>query len=159
MERKLIKVKLTDLVPYENNPRKNDKAVGVVASSIEQVTYANPIVVDENLVILAGHTRLKALQKIGVKEAEVLQVTGLADEQKRKFRLLDNKAGEFSQWDYVALLDEMEGLDWEGLDLDWGLDGKNDADAEFSNTEYGDDDFGDEEFEYECPECGFRFNA
>lgn len=159
MEKKLITLKLTDIIPYENNPRKNDKAVGIVAESIEQTGYNNPIVVDEKNVVLAGHTRLKALKKLGKKETEVLQVTGLTDEQKRKYRLLDNKVGEYASWDYVALMDEMEGLDWNGLDLDWGLDGKDDTDAEFDNTEYGEDDFGDEEFEYECPECGFRFNA
>lgn len=159
MEKKLVKMKLADLVPYENNPRKNDKAVGVVAESIGQVGYNNPIIVDENNVILAGHTRLKGLQKRKVKEAEVLVVSGLTEEQKKKYRLLDNKAGEFASWDFVALMEELEGLDWEGLDLDWGVDGKDDADAEFSNTEYGEEDFGDEEFEYECPECGFRFNA
>ena len=159
MEKKLIKMKLSDIIPYENNPRKNDKAVGVVAESIEQTGYNNPIVVDEKNVILAGHTRLKSLKKLGVKEIDVLQVTGLDEEQKRKYRLLDNKVGEYASWDYVALMDEMDGLDWNGLDLDWGLDGKDDSDAEFDNTEYDEEDFGDEEFEYECPECGFRFNA
>ena len=159
MEKKLIKVRLDDLVPYENNPRKNAKAVDPVAESIRQTGYNAPIIVDENMIILAGHTRLKSLQKLGWEECEVLQVSGLAEEQKAKFRLLDNKAGEFSQWDYVALLDEMDGLEWEGLVLDWGLTGKDDSDAEFDNTEYGESAFGDEEFEYECPECGFRFNA
>ena len=159
MEKKLITLKLSEIIPYENNPRKNDKAVGVVAESIEQTGYNNPIVVDEKNVILAGHTRLKALKKVGKKETEVLQVIGLDEERKRKYRLLDNKVGEYASWDYVALMDEMEGLDWNGLDLDWGLDGKDDFDAEFDNTEYGEDDFGDEEFEFECPECGFRFNA
>lgn len=159
MEKKLVKVRLADLVPYENNPRKNDKAVGVVAESIAQVGYNNPIVVDEDYVVLAGHTRLKGLLKSKVKEAEVLVVSGLTPEQKQKYRLLDNKAGEFASWDYVALMEEMEGLDWQGLDLDWGLEGKDDSETEFGNTEYGEEDFGDEDFEYECPECGFRFNA
>ena len=159
MEKKLIKVKLEQLIPYENNPRLNSGAVGAVAESIRQTGFNNPVVADEDFNVLAGHTRILAAKKLGMKEIEVLQVTGLTEEQKRKYRLLDNKSGEYSQWDYVALLDEMEGLDWEGLDLDWGLDGKDDAEAEFDNTEYGEGDFGDEEFEYECPECGFRFNV
>ena len=159
MEKELVVMKVADIVPYENNPRNNKKAVDVVAKSIKQVTYVNPIIVNEDNVILAGHTRLEALKKLGTEEVEVLKVRGLDAERQKKFRLLDNKAGEFSQWDYVALLDEMEGLDWEGLDLDWGLNGKDDSDAEFSNSEYDVEDFGDEEFEYECPECGFRFNA
>ena len=159
MEKKLIKMKLTELIPYANNPRKNEKAVGVVAESIEQTGYNNPIIIDENKVILAGHTRMKSLKKLGVKEAEVLQVFGLTEEQKRKYRLLDNKTGEYAAWDYVALAEEVDGLDWNGLELDWGLEGKDDLGAEFENEEYGEEDFGDEEFEYECPECGFRFNA
>ena len=159
MEKKLIKVNLDQVIPYENNPRKNTKAVGVVADSIAQTGYNNPIIVDENMVILAGHTRLQSLKKLGIKVEEVLQVTGLSEEQKRKYRLLDNKTSEYASWDYVALMEEMDGLDWNGLELDWGLNGKDDAGAEFTNTEYGEEEFGDEEFEYECPECGFRFNA
>ena len=159
MEKELLTMWLEELVPYANNPRKNTKAVGVVAESIEQTGYNNPIIVDENNVILAGHTRLASLKKLGKKEAEVLRITGLTEEEKRKYRLLDNKTGEFASWDYVALMDEMEGLDWNGLDLDWGLDGKDDSEVEFDNTEYGEEDFGDEEFKYECPECGFRFNV
>lgn len=159
MEKRLIKVKVKDIIPYENNPRKNDKAVGAVAESIEQVGYDNPIIVDENMVILAGHTRQKALIKNGISEVKVMQVTGLDDEKKKKYRLLDNKVGEYASWDYVALIEELDGLDWQGLDLNWGVEGKDDTDAEFSNNEYGEEEFGDEEFEYECPECGFRFNA
>lgn len=158
MERKLIVMKLSEIIPYENNPRKNDKAVGAVSESIRQTGYNNPIVVDENKVILAGHTRLKSLQKLGKTEDQVLMVSGLTEEQKKKYRLLDNKTGEFSSWDYVELAYEIEGLDWEGLDLDWGLEGKDDTGTSFENTEYDGDDFADEEFKYECPECGFRFN-
>lgn len=159
MEKKLVKMKLSEIIPYANNPRKNDKAVGVVAESIEQTGYNNPIIVDENRVILAGHTRLSSLKKLGKKEAEVLQVFGMTDEQKRKYRLLDNKTSEYASWDYVALMEEMDGLEWNGLELDWGLDVKDESDAEFSGEEYGEEEFGNEEFEYECPECGFRFNA
>lgn len=159
MEKKLITVKVKDIIPYENNPRKNDKAVGAVAESIEQVGYDNPIIVDENMVILAGHTRQKALIKNGISEVKVMQVIGLDDEKKKKFRLLDNKVGEYASWDYVTLIEELDGLDWQGLDLSWGVEGKDDTEAEPNNKEYGEDEYGNEEFEYECPECGFRFNA
>lgn len=155
MEKKLISVRVSEIVPYENNPRKNDKAVGVVTESIEQTGYNNPIIVDENNVILAGHTRLKSLKKLGIREIEVLQVTGLDEEQKRKYRLLDNKVGEYASWDYVALMEEMNGIDWNGLELDWGLN--NSIDDEEPDTEEAEEQ--EEEFEYECPECGYRFNA
>ena len=155
MEKKLIKVNIKDIVPYDNNPRKNGKAVDVVSQSIEQVGYNNPIIVDEDMVILAGHTRRLSLIKNGAKEIEVLQVTGLTDEQKRKYRLLDNKTGEYASWDYVALMDELQGLDWDGLELDWGIGGEEPEEE----TEDPDDKDEEEDFDYECPECGFRFKA
>ena len=156
MEKKLITVNIKDIVPYDNNPRKNEKAVGVVAQSIEQVGYNNPIIVDEDMVILAGHTRRLSLIKNKVKEVEVLQITGLSDEQKRKYRLLDNKTGEYASWDYVALMDELQGLEWDGLELDWGFDGGTEVEEP---EEVDDKEEKEEEYEYECPECGFRFNA
>ncbi len=158
MERKLITVDVTELIPYENNPRKNDKAVGAVSESIRQTGYNNPIIVDENMVILAGHTRIRSLNKLGINEVQVLQVSGLSEEQKKKYRLLDNKTSEYASWDYVALMEEMEGLDWEGLELDWGIDKVNDFDEDdFKEKEK--DEGKEKEYEYECPECGFRFNA
>ena len=83
-------MKLNALTLYARNPRRNDSAVPMVEESINQVGYITPIVVDENNEVLAGHTRIKALKKMGVKEADVLIVEGLTDEQKRKYRLLDN---------------------------------------------------------------------
>lgn len=157
MERKLITVDITELVPYENNPRKNDKAVGAVSESIRQTGYNNPIIVDENMVILAGHTRIRSLNKLGIKEVQVLQVSGLSEEQKKKYRLLDNKTSEYASWDYVALMEEMEGLDWEGLELDWGL--KIPEEDNIEEPKEPKDKEEKDEFEYECPECGFRFNV
>jgi len=155
VKKELIKVNIRDVIPYENNPRKNEKAVDAVAESIEQVGYNNPIIVDEDMIILAGHTRRLSLIKNGVKEVEVLQVTGLTDEQKKKYRLLDNKTGEYASWDYVALMEEMQGLEWGNLELDWGLD----SGEEQEEAEEPEEEEAEEEFEYECPECGYKFNA
>lgn len=118
----LQKLKLCDIVPYDNNPRKNDEAVKLVAESIKQCSYIAPIIVDEDGVILAGHTRYKALQQLGYKEAEVIVKNNLTSEQKKKYRLLDNKTGEFAEWDFDLLAQELEGLDFGDLDLDWGID-------------------------------------
>ena len=118
----LKKLQINEIIPYENNPRNNDDAVDFVAESIRQCTYVAPIIVDENYVVLAGHTRLKALKKTGITECECLIKTGLTDEQKRKYRLLDNKTNEFANWDYEALKSELLDLDFDGLELDWGID-------------------------------------
>lgn len=113
---------LKDIHPYERNPRKNDNAVDAVAESIRQCGYIAPIIVDENGVILAGHTRYQALKNLGRTEAEVVVKTGLTEDQKRKYRLLDNKTSELAEWDFDLLSEELKGLDFGALELDWGLD-------------------------------------
>ena len=111
----LVKLKLSDIHPYERNPRKiTQKAVDDCAESIRQCGYKAKIIVDENNVIIAGHTRLQALQKLGWKEAEVQRETDMTEEQKRKYRLLDNKTAENGQWDFELLDWELEELDFEG---------------------------------------------
>ena len=115
----LVKRKLSELIPYENNPRKNDDAVKAVAESIRQCGYVAPIIVDEDGVILAGHTRLKALKSLGSEEVDVIVKEGLTEEQKRKYRLLDNKTAEIAEWDFEKLAAELDGLDFEGFDFDF----------------------------------------
>lgn len=110
-------MKIADLVPYENNPRNNDEAVDDIVESIKQCTYISPIIVDENNNILAGHTRHKAMKKLGRTECEVIVVSGLTEEQKRKYRLYDNKAGEVASWDPEKLLAELKDVDFQGYDF------------------------------------------
>jgi len=129
-------VLLSKLIPYANNPRKNDDAVPAVEASIEQVGYITPIVVDENYEILAGHTRAKALEKMGADEVQVLVVEGLTDEEKRKYRLLDNKTGEVATWDIDLLEVELEDLDFDGYDFGFDVEeiDIDDLDAEEDKT-------------------------
>lgn len=110
IKKELITLTLNELIPYENNPRKNDGAVSDVAESIEQCEALDPIEIDENNVILSGHTRLKALKRLGYNEIEVIKYTGLTEEQKRKYRLLTNKTGEVAEWDMFTLETELEGI-------------------------------------------------
>ncbi len=159
---KLENLKLSEIIPYENNPRKNDDAVNAVAESIKQCSYITPIVVDEEKVILAGHTRYKALKALGYEEVPCLICEGLTEEQKKKYRYLDNKTGEKATWDLMKLEVELEGMDLEGFDF-FGMaeDLTVETGAErkaTGSTEYDTEVFGDEEFKYECPACGFRFN-
>ena len=114
---KLKTVPLASIKPYERNPRRNDGAVDAVAESIRQCSYVAPIIVDEHNVILAGHTRWKALQKLGHATAKVCVAEGLTEEQKRKYRILDNKTGEIAEWDDDLLRIELDGLDFEGFEF------------------------------------------
>ncbi|MFR8035501.1 MAG: ParB N-terminal domain-containing protein [Lachnospiraceae bacterium] len=162
---KLEKLKMEEIRPYENNPRKNDAAVNAVAESIRQCSYITPIIVDENHVIIAGHTRYKALMALGKPEAECLVCDGLTEEQKKKYRFLDNKTGEKAAWDLMKLEVELEGLELEGFDffgmaVDIPADGAGGGSEKelAGSTEIDAEVFGDEEFRYECPKCGFRFN-
>ncbi len=144
MEMQLVTKKLSEIRPYERNPRRNDPAVASVVESIQQCTYVAPIVVDEDGVILAGHTRYRALKKLKRKEAEVIVKAGLTEEQKRKYRLLDNKTAELAGWDLDLLADELEGLDFGDLDLDWGIK----LDEEEKPGEEKPGNFSKSEFEY-----------
>lgn len=98
-------LKLSDIKPYEKNPRKNDDAVKYVAESIKEFGFKVPIVIDRNGVIVAGHTRYKAAKQLKMKTVPCLVADDLTDEQVRAFRLADNKVAEQAEWD-VDLLDE-----------------------------------------------------
>ena len=128
IEKRLIRLAVDDLVPYERNPRKiPQEAVDDVKESYVQCGVIDPIEVDENLVILSGHTRRLAAIELGVKEVDALQVTGLTEEQKRKYRLLANKTGEKSSWDWELLRWELEDLDFEEYDFGFLTDDHDDG--------------------------------
>ena len=88
-----------DLVPYYNNPRHNQDAVGPVAESIKAFGFKVPIVVDENLEVITGHTRLKAAKQLGLDKVPVIVAEDLDEDQVRAYRLADNKVAELASWD------------------------------------------------------------
>ena len=106
----IINKKLEELKPYENNPRINDEAVEYVAKSIEEFGVKVPIVIDKNNIIVTGHTRYKASQKLGLKEVPCIIADDLTDKQIKAFRLADNKVADFSFFDNAKLLEELEDL-------------------------------------------------
>lgn len=103
-------IALSDLTPYDKNPRLNDNAVPKVAESIRQFGFKVPLVIDSNNVIVAGHTRYKAAQELGLESVPCIVADDLSDAQIRAFRLADNKVAEFSEWDFTALHEELEAL-------------------------------------------------
>lgn len=100
---KIEYVPIGSVTPYEKNPRINDDAVDKVAASIKEFGFQQPIVVDKDGVIIAGHTRLKAAKKLKLKEVPVVYATELTEEQAKAYRLADNKTNEFSEWDFDLL--------------------------------------------------------
>jgi DNA modification methylase len=104
--------------PYENNPRHNDAAVDAVAASIREFGWRVPIVCDEQLVVICGHTRLKAAHKLGLAEVPVHIATGLTQAQARAFRLADNQTAALSQWDEDKLPLELAALQEQGFNLE-----------------------------------------
>lgn len=110
----IIEKKITDIKPYEKNPRHNDEAVQYVAESIRVFGWKQPIVIDKNGIIVAGHTRYKAAKKLGLKKIPCIVADDLTEEQVKAYRLADNKVSEAAEWDFDLLFDELDDL----LDFD-----------------------------------------
>lgn len=106
----IITKSIDEIVPYENNARKNDKAVKYVANSIKSFGFKVPIIIDKDNIIIAGHTRYKAAHKLNLKEVPCIMADDLTEEQVKAFRLADNKVAEYSRWDYDILENEIEEL-------------------------------------------------
>ena len=101
---------LDSLIPYEKNPRNNKEAVPLVAESIKTFGFKNPIVIDKDNVIVAGHTRYKAAKKLKLKEVPCIIADDLTEEQVKAFRLADNKVAEAAEWDFDLLGEELDGI-------------------------------------------------
>jgi len=145
----VIELPLGQIIPYARNPRRNEKAIATVAASIAEFGWRQPIVVDELMVVLAGHTRLAAAQQLGLKTAPVHVAKGLSEAQARAFRIMDNRSGENAEWDNDLL--GLELGDLQAADFDLDLTGF--TDEELNNLLNGlADSDGAQEGEDEIPE-------
>lgn len=104
---KIVYKPLDGLTYYDNNPRRNEKAVKAVKKSIKEFGFLNPIIVDGEGTIICGHTRFLAAQELYMEQVPVIVADDLTEEQVRAFRLADNKVGEIATWDKDKLHDEL----------------------------------------------------
>ena len=148
-EMKVVYMAVSELVPYENNPRNNEKAVEAVANSIREFGFKNPIIVDRQKVIVSGHTRRLAALKLGMDLVPVVYADDLTDDQIKAFRLADNRVAEMAAWDEDLLKEEM---------------------AKAVDFEFGDYGFDQKELDeivkkdvniktHKCPRCGMEWTA
>jgi len=117
-----VKIELWELGrirPYDKNPRQNDQAVEAVARSIREYGFRQPLVVDAEGVIICGHTRYKAAQKLGLEKVPVHVAKDLTPEQVKAYRIADNKTAELAEWNYELLPIELGEL--QGMNYDLGL--------------------------------------
>jgi ParB family chromosome partitioning protein len=105
-------VGINDVTPYWRNPRRiSDEAVNSVMQSIQRFGYTQPISVDKDLVIIAGHTRYSALRRMGEETIAVIVREDLSQTQVKQLRTIDNRTAEYTTWDFDKLMGEIEGLD------------------------------------------------
>jgi site-specific DNA-methyltransferase (adenine-specific) len=109
---------ITGIRPYENNPRVNDKAVDTVAASLREFGFRQPIVVDKDGVIIVGHTRYKAAQKLGLEKVPVHVAKDLSEVQIKAYRIADNQTATIADWNYDLLPIELKDLQGMEFDLD-----------------------------------------
>lgn len=133
----ILSKKISEIKPYEKNPRKNEEAVDFVMQSIKEFGFKVPLVVDSEGIIVTGHTRFKAAKKLGMKEVPCIVASDLTDEQIRAYRLADNKVAEKAKWDNMLLdfeLGEIE-IDMTPFGFEFKFDEDEDEEPEMPFTE------------------------
>lgn len=138
------KVRISELKPYENNPRDNDAAVDYVAHSIHDFGFKVPLVIDKNNVIVCGHTRFKAAKKLRRKTVPCIRADDLTDDQIRAFRLVDNKSSELATWDAEKLTVELGEIEMDMSSFDFEIELPEPSEAEPETPDDEDGYYGDE---------------
>lgn len=158
---KIEMVETDRIVPYARNPRKNTAAVDKVAASLREFGFRQPIVVDSDMTVIAGHTRLLAAKKLGLIEVPVHIAEGLTETQIKAYRIADNRIGAEASWDADLLKLEMTDLHNFGMDV--ALTGFDAGELEKImydelNPEQFDSYGEDIETNHECPKCGYKWS-
>ena len=181
----IINIPVGEVIPYDNNPRNNAEAVAYVRQSILKFGFRQPILIDEDNVIICGHTRLLAAKELGMAEVPCIKVDDLSEDEVKAFRLADNKVAEMSTWDWDKLEQELGAIDMSLLDFDmsdFGFDtgfieeaSGNGSDNNETDSKYSDNNETDHtkevmshqnefkeydediETEHKCPMCGYEW--
>ena len=134
---KVKNVPLESIKPYENNPRRvSEEAVNALTASIKEFGFRGPVILDRENVIVAGHTRVLAAQKLGLAEIPCIVADDLTPEQIKAFRLVDNKTAELTGWDFEKLDMELEELSLDMSDFGFDVSGEDiDTGAFFTEAE------------------------
>ena len=113
------KVSVSDLIPYANNSRlHSDDQVLQIASSIKEFGFLNPIIIDGDNGIIAGHGRVMAAKKLGINELPCIDASHLTEAQKKAYVIADNKLALNAEWDFDLLKIEIESLQEDDFKLD-----------------------------------------
>ena len=115
----VIEIPIDQLKPYKKNARFNENAIPKVAESIKQFGFKNPVIVDKNMVIICGHTRIEGAKLLGLKKVPCIIADDLTPKQVKAFRLVDNRTSEFASWNYDLLQTELESLDYDLSDFEF----------------------------------------
>lgn len=120
----LVQKKVADVIPYDRNPKTHpDSQIEQLANSIREWGWTIPILIDEKNMVIAGHGRLFAAQKLEMEDVPCLVVSGWSDEQKKAYVIADNKLAEISEWDSDLYFSELRAINEAGFNLDLiGLD-------------------------------------
>lgn len=154
---KIEYLELDKLVPYVNNPKTHpEEQIDKIAGSIKEFGFINPIIIDKENSIVAGHGRILAARKIGLEKVPIIRLENLTPAQIKAYRLADNRLNE-SEWDMELVKIELEGL--KELDFDLNMTGFDINNLEKEEIkEYPEKEFDENiKTENECPKCGYKW--
>lgn len=106
----IVTKRIEELKPYENNPRKNEKAIEFVANSIKEFGFKVPLVIEKDGTIVTGHTRYQACKRLGIDEVPCIVADDLTPKQIKAFRIADNKTNDMAEWDDDLLSIELKDI-------------------------------------------------
>ncbi len=160
---KVEMLNVTDLREYPQNPRTiPQSAVDAVAKSIEAFGFRNPVLVDKDGVIVAGHTRIRAAKQLGLTSVPCIRIEDLTPEQVKAYRIADNQTGTLTSFDDGLLMQELSGLVADDFDLSALGFNANEL-RKLLEEVVSPEDFpekGDDlETDYQCPKCGYRWSG